>query len=100
MVSRLTTLLVTIYMPYSLSRAFCSTMYSTYTEKRLPTLVIEDLREQHDTLQDEVEAHQNISSWAYDDVELINSKKRKIADIRNILREHLVFVMDRIPIEN
>ena len=75
-------------------------MYSTYTEKRLPTLVIEDLREQHDTLQDEVEAHQNISSWAYDDVELINSKKRKIADIRNILREHLVFVMDRIPIEN
>lgn len=75
-------------------------MYSTYTEKRLPTLVIEDLREQHDTLQDEVEAHQNISSWAYDDVELINSKKRKIAEIRNTLREHLVFVMDRVPIEN
>lgn len=83
-----------------MSRVFRSTMYSTYTEKRLPTLVIEDLREQHDTLQDEVEAHQNISSWAYDDVELINSKKRKIAEIRNTLRKHLVFVMDRIPIEN
>lgn len=75
-------------------------MYSTYTEKRLPTLVIEELREEHDTLQDEVEAHQNISSWAYDDVKLINSKKRRIAEIRNTLRDHLVFVMDRVPIEN
>lgn len=80
-----------------MSRAFRSTMYSTYTEKQLPTLVIEDLREQHDTLQDKLESYNNQSSFHYDDYELITQTKRRISNIRNTLREHLVFVMDRVP---
>ena len=72
-------------------------MSSTYIKKRLPTLVTEDLREQHETLQDELESYNNQSSFHYDDYELITQTKRRISNIRNTLRKHLVFVMERVP---
>ena len=72
-------------------------MSSTYIKKRLPTLVTEKLREEHETLQDELKSYNNQSSFHVDDNDLMKVIKRRISNIRHELREHHVFVMDRIP---